>query len=185
MISGPKTDFYYYFVAAAHVVQRSEQYGTLYIRINMQNDTVEDIPTDPSDWVISDALESDVAVNWKTEAPLQGWDHRMIPVEALADDEFVQTQSISPGDSLFSVGLFVPQPGNPRMLPICRFGNISTIPQSLTTQLLGPASAGVNIIGYLTEWRSSGGASGSPAFVYFPPDRTPRHLASSRWVKPS
>ena len=47
------------------------------------------------------------------------------------------------------------------------------MPQLVTSRLLGPGSKGVLVEGYLTEWRSFGGASGSPVFVYFPPDRVP------------
>jgi hypothetical protein len=70
---------------------------------------------------------------------------------------------------VFFVGLFSEHPGVERNQPILRFGNISMMPGEKLLVNLGDSSA--RIRAYLVEARSWGGHSGSPAFVYFPPDR--------------
>jgi hypothetical protein len=53
-----------------------------------------------------------------------------------------------------------------------RFGNIALMPHEPVPIRLEPGTAKVPRPAFLVEARSWGGQSGSPAFVYFLPDRT-------------
>jgi hypothetical protein len=67
------------------------------------------------------------------------------------------------------MGLFSEHPGGDHNEPIARFGNIALMPAEKVTVDVGDSTA--HIRAYLVEARSWGGHSGSPAFVFFPPDR--------------
>ncbi|MCA1703536.1 MAG: hypothetical protein LC808_09870, partial [Actinobacteria bacterium] len=88
---------------------------------------------------------------------------------------------VGEGDEVFFIGLFSEAPGRKRSQPIVRFGNISLMPREPLLLDLGEGSGRIRADAYLVEARSWGGYSGSPAFVYFPPDRHLDSLKSKGW----
>jgi hypothetical protein len=88
----------------------------------------------------------------------------------LLTDRLVAEHRLGLGDEVFFTGLFSEHPGRERVQPIMRFGNLSMMPnEPIKVKDLRVAS---EIGAYLVEARSWGGHSGSPAFVYYPPDRS-------------
>lgn len=163
-----------YATTARHVIDASRPYGPLYIRINTLNGGFQDVSTSQDSWVSHPS--TDVALI-HLAVPTEGFDLRAIPFSMLATDEYVINKKIGAGDDVFFVGLFSEYPGHERNQPIIRFGNISLMPHEKIRVRLDPSGgAPVPIDAYLVEARSWGGHSGSPAFVYFPPDRHPGML---------
>ena len=94
---------------------------------------------------------------------------RSIDFDMLLSDRLVAEHQVGVGDDVFFAGLFTEHPGRERVQPIIRFGNISMMPlEPIKVPDLHVAS---EIDAYLVEARSWGGHSGSPAFVFYPPDR--------------
>jgi hypothetical protein len=87
------------------------------------------------------------------------------------------------GDDLAFVGLFSEYPGVSRNVPLVRFGNISAMPGDKI-----PLAAGgkknllrYDVVGYLAECRSWGGASGSP--VLWTTTIIARPIEHSNWYE--
>lgn len=158
-----------YAVTARHVLDESRKYGSLYIRINKPNTGYDQYTARQDDWTVNP--DTDVAVI-KAGLPLDGYDHRVLPVSMLLTQERAAQLGVGAGDEVFFVGMFSLQPGRERAQPIIRFGTISMMPLE-KIRVGAPIMADIDA--YLVEARSWGGHSGSPAFVYFPPDR---HLGS-------
>jgi hypothetical protein len=95
-------------------------------------------------------------------------DVRVIPKHHLLSPVHIEKHSIGIGDELWLAGLFWPVPGEGRMRPIIRVGNIAAMPEGPITvddsegRQIGPFAA------YLAEVRSIGGLSGSPVWVHLP-----------------
>ena len=160
-----------YAVTARHVVDASRPHGTLYVRINKISGGFEDFQVPQDAWVCHPS--TDVAVI-RVGLPPEQFDFRVIPLDMLATDDYVIRQRIGAGDDIFFVGLFSEYAGQERNQPIIRFGNISLMPYEQIDVKLDPASDATTLIdAYLVEARSWGGHSGSPAFIYYPPDREP------------
>jgi hypothetical protein len=158
--------FYRYLVTARHVIALSRRYGSLFARIHLANGPAFFMEVPPEAWHEHPVTEVAVALLRLSGAPI---DHVLIAIEQFAIDSKVVDYRIATGDEVFFVGLFSEHPGVARNQPILRFGNISLMPDEKLLVNLGDSTA--RIRAYLVEARSWGGHSGSPAFVYFPPDR--------------
>lgn len=168
-----------YLVTALHVIHGSRKYGPLNLRLNVRPEHVApgalgfaDIPIALEAWI--EHPTTDVAI-----AQLPGFtekvDCKVIPHEMIASNEYVATQKVGVGDAVFFAGLFSQHPGQQRFQPIIRFGTISMMPhEKITTQIIQGVNTQVDA--YLVEARSWGGHSGSPMFIYYPPDREPGRL---------
>jgi hypothetical protein len=157
--------FYRYLITARHVVALSRKYGSLFVRIHLANGTASFMELAPEVWHEHPTTEVAVAL-LRLSAPI---DHVLIAIDQFAIDSKVVEYGIATGDEVFFVGLFSEHPGVERNQPILRFGNIALMPDEKLLVNLGDSTA--RIRAYLVEARSWGGHSGSPAFVYFPPDR--------------
>jgi len=93
-------------------------------------------------------------------------DFRPIPQSMLADDEYVNRNTIGAGDDVFFAGLFSEYPGRERIEPIVKFGNISLMPHEKIAVQMDPHRTTAQIDAYLVEARSWGGQSGSPVFIF-------------------
>ncbi len=159
-----------YIVTARHVIGMSRPYGRLFARLNLQGGKFIDVETSQDNWI--QHLDTDVAVIPTLLPKNPGF--RTIPIDLLADSEFIEKKEISEGDEIFFSGLFQAYPGIERMQPILRFGNISLMPYEKVPVKITPGSdVHTPIDAYLVESRSWGGNSGSPAFIYFPANRKP------------
>ncbi len=81
--------------------------------------------------------------------------------DGFATDEVIDSEGISLGDEIATVGLFSRFHGSSRNEPIVRVGSIAAMPREVVrfdTYGLAPA--------LLVELRSVGGLSGSPVFVH-------------------
>jgi hypothetical protein len=157
--------YIHYLVTARHMVVLARKYGSLSARIHLADGTTTfiDIPADS--WREHHSTEVAVAL-------LREWrpiDQTNISIAAFELDELVKQHRVSIGDEVFFMGLFSEHPGADRNEPIARFGNIALMPGEKVTVDTGDSTA--RIRAYLVEARSWGGHSGSPAFVFFPPDR--------------
>jgi hypothetical protein len=161
-----------YAVSARHVIDGTRSDGTLYIRFNLKQGGFSDFPTDQDSWICHPS--TDVAVI-PLNASAEQADIKYISIGMLLSDDAVVNRRIGTGDEVFFVGLFSQFSGQERNQPILRFGNISLMPHEPIPAKLYPGTghAPVLIDAYLVEARSWGGQSGSPAFVYYRPDRDP------------
>ncbi len=162
---GSEGVFFRYLVTARHVVALSRKYGSLFVRIHRADDSAVFMELPPDAW--HEHPSEEVAVSLlRTSAPLN---HVLIATDQFALDAKVGEYRIATGDEVFFVGLFSEHPGTDRNQPILRFGNISLMPDEKILVNVGDSTA--RIRAYLVEARSWGSHSGSPAFVFFPPDR--------------
>ncbi len=120
------------------------------------------------DWVSHPTSGADIAVaDWPVPDDA---DLLTFPIDAAATPEQLQAHGRKAGyadlavgvaDDVFITGLFVSRIGSKRNIPIVRVGNIAAMPEEpVQTLEMGPQDA------YLVEVRSTGGLSGSPAFLY-------------------
>lgn len=163
-----------YAVTARHVVDASRPHGPLYVRVNKTSDGFNDFHAPQDAWACHPS--TDVATI-RVGLPPEQFDFRTIPLDMLATDDYVIRQRIGAGDDIFFVGLFSEYAGQERNQPIIRFGNISLMPYEKIAVTLDPGSDATTLVdAYLAEARSWGGHSGSPAFIYYPPDREPSRI---------
>jgi hypothetical protein len=156
-----------YAVTARHVVDQSRRFGPLHLRLNRRAGGFQDLQVPPDAWVTHPT--TDVAVAAASPSH-EEFDYRCVMLDVLATDEFVAARRVGEGDDVFFVGLFNPVPGKEQNQPIIRFGNVALMPREKLMLELTPGTRSA-IDAYLVEARSWGGNSGSPAFIYFPPDR--------------
>lgn len=158
-----------YAVTAQHIIDMSRRFGPLQIRLN-RADGYEDLPAPQDRW--HEATGSDLAVAL-VDRVLNSYDVRTIPRSMFATEKYIVDHLIGVGDALFFVGLFSEHPGGQRSEPIVRFGDVAMMPRENITVVTDDADppSTRKIRAYLAEAHSWGGHSGSPAFVYFPPDR--------------
>lgn len=160
--------FVSYAVTARHVVEGSREDGMLYIRLNTRDGSYKDFEAPQNNWVLHSA--TDVAVTPVAFPPDIDW--ATLPNGVLATDEFIKQHEVGIGDEVFFLGLFSEYYGQETNQPIARFGNISLMPSEKIPVKLDPHVETKTLIdAYLVEARSWGGLSGSPAFVYFSPER--------------
>jgi hypothetical protein len=177
------TSYLDYAVTARHVLDQWEDKDgqPLYIRLNTTRGRFEDLPTTRADWKDHiDSHDTDVSVCSMPNlicAPYESVaDIARIPFTMLATRSYVTENPIYVGYDLFIYGLFINHPGEVRVQPVARFGNLSMIPnEKVEAELRHPSgqlhrdSYRVAIEAYLIEARSMGGLSGSPVLFYFPP----------------
>jgi len=149
---------YIYLITAKHVASSLEGKKFM-VRVNTKDGRSSLVRGEGVRWWYHPTNESvDVAViPW---LPPEKVEYKHLPVDAFLSDETIRTKGIGTGDEVFITGLFAQLFGLRRNLPIVRMGNIAMMPDELV-----PTSMG-NIETYLIEARSTGGLSGSPAFVF-------------------
>jgi hypothetical protein len=167
-----KSDDALYLVTAAHNIESARSSGQpVFVRINRSGGGAHDVELrDYDEWTTS--ADSDIAVRPAPKELMPGADHDHTPLgrENFVTREIVETRQIGPGDEVFFCGLFSAHPGRIKAQPIVRWGNISMMPREPVK--VERADGTTHLIdAYLIEARSWGGQSGSPAFVFFPPDR--------------
>ena len=169
-----------YVVTALHCVYAARPFGPLHLRLNLRSELVPhgapgfvDLPLAPDAWI--EHPTTDVAIA-RMPALTQTTDWLWIPQVMIASAEYVSTQGVGVGDEVFFAGLFSQHPGLQRFQPIVRFGNISMMPHEKVSIEVLPGVA-TEVDAYLIEARSWGGHSGSPTFIYYPPDRRPGVVA--------
>ncbi len=149
-----------YAVTARHCVSNGAGLADeIDLRLNQRNGGTGTIRIDPADWLLHPT--ADVAV-----APVsisrEEFAFRVYPVSGLATAGFRSDQNIGPGDDVFITGLLVNHPGETKIMPIVRVGNIAAMPDDAVHMKTGPDVAA------LIEARSIGGLSGSPVFLHLP-----------------
>jgi hypothetical protein len=157
--------FIHYLVTARHMVALARQYGTLFARFHLPDGTTTLLEFPPDSWHEHHATDVAAAL---LRVP-KSMDQTNISIAAFELDELAKQHKVSIGDEVFFIGLFSEHPGAEHNQPIARFGNIALMPGEKVTVDVGDSTA--RIRAYLVEARSWGGHSGSPAFVFFPPDR--------------
>ena len=166
-----------YFVTARHNIDKARAYGSrLFVRVQLIGGGYEDVPTELDDWSTHDT--SDVAVI--LGMPVAG---KQVAHSSLSYDQVVGRWEphtfVGPapevgaveipmrlGMDLYCLGLFSQYPGTDTILPVARYGRISreadVIRMETTDGLIFEG------LGYLAEFLSWGGASGSPTFFWHP-----------------
>jgi len=134
--------------------------GNKVVRVNTKSGGKDTIALDHAIWY--DHSEADL-----TLCPI-GLDveHQFscVSTDALITEKIISAFDIGPGDETFMVGRFVNHEGRQRNTPSLRFGNIAQMPfEPIKMNGLPPQDA------FLVETRSIAGYSGSPVFVYLPP----------------
>jgi hypothetical protein len=157
--------YIHYLVTARHMVGLARQYGALFARFHLLDGTTTFLEFPPDSWHEHDATDVAAAVF----RPPDSMDQVNISTAVFELDEVARAHRVSIGDEVFFVGLFSEHPGVEHNEPIARFGNIALMPGEKVTVDVGDSTA--HIRAFLVEARSWGGHSGSPAFVFFPPDR--------------
>lgn len=159
-----------YVVTARHVAAAAKaERLTLNVRVNRPDGKFKDVPIPAEAWV--EHPTSDVAA--AILAAPGDWLVFPIPVEMMITPAFAARSGLGIGDEIFFVGLYSERPGREAVQPVVRFGHIARMPTEKLTVSVGPETKSQPLDAYLVEARSWGGQSGSPAFVYFSPNRVP------------
>jgi hypothetical protein len=165
-VPDPGDNSWAYVVTARHVVDGPD---FLYLRLRTNDGGFRDLPFPPGAWVKNSQTDVAVAIFRGGSGDL---DLRTLRPDQFATEEFVREHQVGEGDEVFFSGLFVPQPGRGVPQPIIRFGNVALMPREpVRVQVSRHPSTFREVEAYLTEARSWGGQSGSPAFLSFGPDR--------------
>jgi hypothetical protein len=175
-----KTGEVVFIVTAAHNIEFARANDrSLFLRLNRTDGAVEDIEIPDQDgWLESN--ETDLALRRFPLAQTGDYEFTRVEPGLIAGDSRVAAKRIAPGDEVFFCGLFSEHPGRSRSQPIVRWGNVSMMPGE-KVRVATPGGGGRLIDAYLIEARSWGGQSGSPAFVFFPPDRELGFLDLPSW----
>ena len=155
-----------YLVTAQHVVSYSRPHGSLWVRTNMKDESIEDFETDQSAWETHPG--SDVAIIGVPYGRFADADVVAVPVDWLLDDAFVERHEMGLGDGVFIPGLFSGLPGTRSVQPVVRFGALSLMPTEKIPVKLDPQSVAASDA-FLIEVHSRGGMSGSPVFIVCDP----------------
>jgi hypothetical protein len=154
-------------ITAGHNVEYARASGKpLHLRVNRKG-VAEDLECPDATWAESSA--TDLAACEFPGDP-SAYEIKVLTEDLIVSDEKAAELRIGPGDEIFFCGLFSEHPGTKRSQPIVRYGNVSMMPGE-KVRIRRPGGGERSIDAYLAETRSWGGQSGSPAFVYFPPDR--------------
>jgi len=160
---------FHYLVSTREVVRRCIRHGKIILRFSTRDGGALDVATVPyDDWYPHPDPRTDIAVHPLAEVP-PGVDLTPIPLEMALTDDMVKSQQVGPGNRLLSMGQIEPHPEYSGPRPLVSNGSVYLMPQLVATRLAGPDSAFIEVEGYLTEWKSWAGASGSPVFRYSPP----------------
>ncbi len=149
--------FHYYLVTARHVLSALKQSPS--VVLNLRDGGRMILPLDMSAWRNhpTDA-SADVAVMPIAYDP--AFDVSFIHTdELLKTPKEFESLKIGPGDAVFFPSLFVAAPGEARIVPLMRQGNLALMPREPIQTEYGFAEV------YLVEARSIPGISGSPVFV--------------------
>ena len=155
----PTGHFFSYVVTAKHVIEKSR-----FVRVNCLDGDV-DVAEFPMDgWTCS--LDDDLAVfrMWIDPSVHR---HEIIQLQWLMTQQMIDVNHLGIGDDLYMVGRYVKYDGGADInLPVVRFGHVSMMPERPIPMANGAAQTG-----YLAEFASQPGFSGSPVFLYGSPDR--------------
>jgi hypothetical protein len=167
-----------YVVTARHCVQQVDPEDqedppveSIELRLNTVDGRSEWITTTVEYWIHHPT--SDVSI-YALAPGRDKYDYLYYPIRkqagpfyaAVADDPTLpEPNRIGPGAEVFTTGLLIYHPGETRIMPIVRVGNIAAFPDEPVYLSTGPDHV------ILMESRSLGGLSGSPVFVHFPPWR--------------
>lgn len=88
------------------------------------------------------------------------FDYLYYPIRSAATEQFLEDNFVGPGEDVLVTGLLIYHPGETRIMPIVRVGNISAFPDEPVALETGEDRV------TLVEVRSLGGLSGSPAFAH-------------------
>jgi len=157
-----------YLVTARHVVDGSRPIGSLWVRLVRKDGKklVFEIPSD-SWWCHP---HTDIAIG-PISMSMREFEMRYIPLELLADDQWMSEHSVGIGDHVVAIGLFSQFVGKGRDAPIARFGRIALMPDE---HIRVPGSGGLPSMEFeaiFAELGSWNGQSGSPVWAYFSIDR--------------
>jgi len=167
-----------YLVTARHVVEGARRFGPLYVRLNRrETDGTEFAQIDSDAWFV--AQDTDVAVVDVPPQIADAFDIHFLRPTQVATAEVLSERRVGPGDEVFFSGLFTSFPGAKRAEPLIRFGTISMMPNE-PVRIENADKSKSSVEAFLVEARSWGGQSGSPAFVFFPPDRQPGFLTMGK-----
>jgi hypothetical protein len=152
-------------VTAAHVAQKLE-HGEFYIRANKKDGTAVEYRVEGGIDAIWHFHPTDKSVDaamaiWAP--PLNdGVDYLCIPSNMFLNPKKIEQKGIGTGDEIYITGLFRLLYGKRRNLPIVRSGNFAMLPIDRVPVRDWQTP---DVVAYLVESRSIGGASGSPVFV--------------------
>ncbi|MBK8159302.1 MAG: trypsin-like peptidase domain-containing protein [Rhodospirillaceae bacterium] len=151
----PDGSSFVYGVTNWHVAVQS---GASVVRLNKIGGGVDGIELDPADWDFKPQWH-DLAV---ASIPLSQEVHQIksLGLAMLLSDTDILKYGIGPGDDVFMVGRFVDHDGSESNVTAVRFGNISTMPQSIRQ------NTGSTEKSFIIDMHSRTGYSGSPLFVY-------------------
>lgn len=137
------------------------------LRFNGQSGGIGVVKTSGNDWL--EHPNSDVAVLPFLPDQKQ-FQYKVYPLVSCASEDVVEDKLIGAGDDVFLTGMLVFHPGQTRIMPIVRLGNIAAMPDEPVRLQLGKHqdAAKVSDRVALLETRSIGGLSGSPVFVHLP-----------------
>jgi hypothetical protein len=152
-----------YLVTAKHVIDQLKKRGVkdLIVRLNPKDPNgdviTERIPL--NGWYVHPTDQSiDVAIFEKGIGPEV--DHLVLPLSLCVTEALMKNHEVGLGDEVFISGLFSHHFGTKRNIPIVRTGNLA----ALNDEKIEVDGFG-EIDGFLVEARSTGGLSGSPAFL--------------------
>jgi hypothetical protein len=148
-------------ITARHVIDGVRNTGlqSIFVGLNPSNGSAEWIETTIGDWMLPQNENLDLALLPRTFNELA--DHLYLPARLILSDQDVTALNVGIGDEVFACGLFSIHPGENRILPVIRVGNVSRYPaEKLHTDKFGTIEA------FLIELRSLGGLSGSPVFIH-------------------
>jgi Trypsin-like peptidase domain len=148
-----------YLVTARHVLEESRALGPLFAKINLASGGVQYVPVPQESW--SSHESTDVALIRFSKVK----DGRYLPLllSVLADDNYLSSLPVEPGDEIFSIGLFKAYSGEEQAEPIARCGHVALGLKRIPVKL-NSATSPAKVDAYLIETKSWGGESGSPVF---------------------
>jgi hypothetical protein len=153
-----------YLVTAAHCVRKARECGSnLFVRVNRPASSAKIAELDNNLWIKPDDEYAHDAAIVPVVIDRTIFRLKSIRVEMLLDRQMMKQKAIGPGDDAYVVGLFAPQPGGDRNIPVVRSGILSSV-ASDDAPLFDPKT-GARFVPHLVEVRSIGGLSGSPVFI--------------------
>jgi hypothetical protein len=153
-------------VTAKHVINRMGTVDDVYVRVNERTGLARELPLNPRHWLPHPDQNIDLIV-CPTMIPTDVFDIQHISLEERQlTPEIIAEHDFGVGDDVFIAGMFISILGETKNIPIIRYGIIAAMPEEKIRTEYGYHFA------YLIEARSTGGLSGSPAFLHVAPWRT-------------
>src|SRR5262245_13512587 len=153
-------------VTAKHVINRMGNVEAVIIRVNDRTGVARELALKPQDWFPHPDANVDLIV-CPTMIPTDVFDIQHISLEDRhLTPEITAEHDFGVGDDVFIAGMFISVLGETKNIPIIRYGIIAAMPEEKIKTEYGHHFA------YLVEARSTGGLSGSPAFLHVAPLRT-------------